>query len=209
MVLHTFTAWSRLYAALARVEKPGDALLHPRLPPSSSCPKDVHRGSFHNAGTSSSYSYNGPAPITSSSPLPRPLSQPQAGTKRDHCCSSLSDEAAAAVVEATPTRGNNPPPTGCRLSETDVPSTGVRPLSEGDSGQEVSAALKGHGDLRLNGSCGETIVSATPRSAEHAAMAQQSGRLKRFHTSWKARLKRDLATGREPTGTFTFSGQRL
>ena len=204
---------SRLYAGLAGVENPEDAFHQPPSPrPLSLAPsKKLNRRQPSDRVLRST-----PPPSPPTPPSPTPPSPPGVlvGVKRARHSQPLPGElaaAAAAVMTVAVTAGEG------RTHLSNGNDAGKHPRSivpDGSltRGGEGGAGLRGSG-AQSGGSLGQTAVEPSLSSLVQAPtlpepLNQPKNRVLLYRPgipqAWRARLKRDLAAGREPSETFQF-----
>ncbi len=175
-----FFSWRRLYAALAGVEEPFDAILQPpprhdlsnRLQPSAVPPRSSasDQDHLHHVQLGHCRASAGRAPHSPNAPSLSPLAEAEPppvkrSRSRSHGCPPA--EAVAAGAAAPPNDTSKPAACSLRVGE--------RSLRAGAGGR-----------------------------VSEPAETQRRGYQRK---SWKMRLKEDMATGRKPSETFVFAGQ--
>lgn len=183
----------RLYALLAGVENPGDAVLEPpRLSPSKqpSCDEDSHgkqSGSFAGSSKASDHHHHSATGCASSVPTPRLHLEQESGIKRARQLCSLPEEAPTAATreadlhDSVGAINRRAPPGWCSPPVKGIPASGSA-VSDDDVGASLPPRLMSGDVCRKEGFC--LLRGRVP--------------------TWKARLRRDVATETEPRRTFRF-----
>ena len=218
---------NRLYAALAGVDNPEDAVVQPppspppppplelappqklrqpseRVLPDSSPDRRHHHHHYHSRRRGDTAS-SSPSPSKTLSPPELPV-----GVKRGRHCRTLPDKLAEAAAVAVAVGGGK---THCFIDKNNdadkLPRSEI-PDDSSINGGEGGAELRG-GGVQFR-SLGQTVVeptlptpvpTSTPLEPPELPKSRRLCR-PRIPQAWKGRLRRSLAAGREPSEMFLF-----